>query len=152
MQNISDIIEAYIKQMLQQNSTAELRRNELAEKFQCVPSQINYVLKTRFSLERGYVVESKRGGGGYIRIIKVRPETNKELIDEMIQLADSRITQANAQSLIVRLLEESIISKREARLMISAIDRSVINLSIPVRDQVRANILKSMLQALKYKM
>ena len=152
MKNVSDIIEQYIKQILQSDSVIELKRSELAERFQCVPSQINYVLKTRFSIERGYVVESKRGGGGYIRVIKVKPVTEAELISEMIGYIEERMTQSMAQSVVLRLLEERIISGREARLMLSAIDRSVLDLSIPVRDEVRANILKAMLQALKYKM
>ncbi|TCP24131.1 transcriptional regulator [Scopulibacillus darangshiensis] len=152
MKNVSDIIEQYIKQILSNGNVIELKRSELAEKFQCVPSQINYVLKTRFSIERGYIVESKRGGGGYIRVIKVKPNTDAELINEMIELIDIRMTQNISQSMIIRLLEEGIISKREARLMVSAIDRSVLDLSIPLRDEVRANILKSMLQALKYKL
>lgn len=152
MKNVSDIIEQYIKQILKSDSVIELKRSELAERFQCVPSQINYVLKTRFSIERGYVVESKRGGGGYIRVIKVKPVTEAELINEMIGYIEDRMTQNMSQSVILRLLEERIISGREARLMLSAIDRSVLDLSIPVRDEVRASILKAMLQALKYKM
>lgn len=151
MKNVSDIIEQYIKQILNSGNVIELKRNELAEKFQCVPSQINYVLKTRFSVESGYIVESKRGGGGYIRVIKVRLNTDVELIDEMMSLINLRMTQNMAQSMIIRLLEEEIINKREAKLMLSAIDRSVLDLSIPVRDEVRANILRAMLQALKYK-
>ncbi|MTT32800.1 CtsR family transcriptional regulator [Terrilactibacillus sp. BCM23-1] len=152
MRNISDIIESYIKQILDASNKIELKRSELAEKFQCVPSQINYVLKTRFSIERGYIVESKRGGGGYIRIIKVKPATSSELIDEMIELSSYRISQNISEAIIVRLLEEEIINKREAKLMLSAIDRSVLDLSIPLRDEVRANIMIAMLQALKYKM
>lgn len=151
MRNISDIIEGYIKEILQKHPEIEIKRSELAQKFECVPSQINYVLKTRFSVERGYVVESKRGGGGYIKIIKVRPVTQGELIGEMINLVGEKIPQSSSQAMIARLLEEGIINSRETRLMLSAIDRSVLNLSIPLRDQVRANILKSMLQALKYK-
>lgn len=152
MRNISDIIEKYIKEILDSSNTIELRRSELAEKFQCVPSQINYVLKTRFSVERGYIVESKRGGGGYIRVIKVEPETDAELIDNMIEHIGYHTSQNMAESIIVHLLEEDIINEREARLMVSAMDRSVLDLSIPIRDQVRANILKAMLQALMYKL
>jgi len=152
MANISDIIEAYIKKFFNQQSEVEIKRSELADLFQCVPSQINYVLNTRFSTERGYIVESKRGGGGYIRIIKVSPNDNTELIDYMIRLIGDRITQTKSYAMITRLFEEDLVSQREAKLMLSAIDRSVLDLSIPLRDIVRANILKSMLQALKYKM
>ncbi|GGH85487.1 transcriptional regulator CtsR [Pullulanibacillus pueri] len=151
MRNISDIIEEHIKEILGNYGEIEIKRSEMAEKFQCVPSQINYVLKTRFSLERGYVVESKRGGGGYIKIVKVKPINEMELIDQMIEFIDDHITQTRSQAMIVRLFEEELITQREAKLMISAIDRSVINLSIPLRDKVRANILRAMLQALRYK-
>lgn len=71
-QNISDIIEAYLKKILADNEQIEIRRSEIAKLFNCVPSQINYVINTRFTEQRGYVVNSKRGGGGYIRIVKVQ--------------------------------------------------------------------------------
>ena len=72
MRNVSDIIEQYLKHILQESpeGAVEIQRNDLADQFQCVPSQINYVISTRFTLEKGYFVESKRGGGGYIRIQK----------------------------------------------------------------------------------
>lgn len=151
MRNISDIIEKYIKEILDTNDIIKLKRSELAEKFQCVPSQINYVLKTRFSVERGYVVESKRGGGGYIQVIKVRPVTDAELIDEMIHLIGYRLSENVAESIIVHLVEEEVINEREARLMLSAIDGSAIDLPLPLRDQLRATLLKNMLQSLMYK-
>ena len=76
MRNISDIIEEYLKQVLEKSEEeiVEIKRSEIANKFQCVPSQINYVINTRFTLERGYIVESKRGGGGFIRIIKSKTD------------------------------------------------------------------------------
>ena len=76
MRNISDVIETYLKQVLEisQQDILEIKRSEIADKFQCVPSQINYVINTRFTIERGYIVESKRGGGGYIRIMKVESQ------------------------------------------------------------------------------
>lgn len=153
MKNVSDIIENYIKEILKitNKDAVEVKRSELAERFQCVPSQINYVLKTRFSVERGYIVESKRGGGGYIRIIKVQSDDHGELLNDMLTLIDDQMTQNSAISLILRLYEEGVINRREAKMMASAIDRSVLNLSIPLRDEVRANIMRAMLQALQYK-
>ena len=84
MRNISDIIEQYLKQVidLSNNNVIEIKRNEIADRFECVPSQINYVINTRFTLERGFVVESKRGGGGYIRIIKVKLHDDIDIIDQ----------------------------------------------------------------------
>lgn len=152
LRNVSDIIEGYLKEILKltEKDVVEVKRSELAERFQCVPSQINYVLKTRFSTERGYIVESKRGGGGYIRIIKVQSDDHEELLNDMMRLINGRITQTSSTSIILRLYEEDVINNREAKMMASAIDRSVLNLSIPLRDEVRANIMKAMLQALKY--
>ena len=74
--NTSDLIEAYLKKILEDSETIEIRRAEMANLFNCVPSQINYVINTRFTIQRGYTVESKRGGGGYIRIEKVKITDN----------------------------------------------------------------------------
>lgn len=153
MRNISDIIEQYLKKVLHvsEENVVEIKRNEIAEKFQCVPSQINYVINTRFTIEKGYIVESKRGGGGYIRIIKVETVDHADLIDQMLDLIPIRISQSTSEILIERLLEEQVISQREAKLIISAIDRSVLLIELPGRDELRSNILKSMLFTLKYK-
>ncbi|MDF9638697.1 transcriptional regulator CtsR [Bacillus cereus] len=153
MRNISDIIEQYLKQVidLSNNNVIEIKRNEIADRFECVPSQINYVINTRFTLERGFVVESKRGGGGYIRIIKVKLHDDIDIIDQMLHMIDHSVAQGNAESMIIRLLEEGIITGREAKLMLSVLDRSVLSMDIPSRDELRARILCAMLRALKYK-
>ncbi len=153
MRNISDIIEQYLKEVLNisDEKIVEIRRQEIAEKFQCVPSQINYVINTRFTVEKGYMVESKRGGGGYIRIIKVEAHDQADLIDQMLVFVENKLPQNVAENLIARLLEEEIITQREAKLMISAIDRAVIHTDLPERDEIRARIMKAMLSALKYK-
>lgn len=153
MRNISDIIEQYLKQVidLSNNNVIEIKRNEIADRFECVPSQINYVINTRFTLERGFVVESKRGGGGYIRIIKVKLHDDIDIIDQMLHMIDHSVAQGNAESMIIRLLEEGIIIYREAKLMLSVLDRSVLSMDIPSRDELRARILCAMLRTLKYK-
>ncbi|WP_070121442.1 CtsR family transcriptional regulator [Bacillus marinisedimentorum] len=153
MRNISDIIEQYLKEVLKvsDEKIVEIRRQEIAEKFQCVPSQINYVINTRFTVEKGYMVESKRGGGGYIRIIKVEAHDQADLIDQMLAFVENKLPQNVAENLIARLLEEDIVTQREAKLMISAIDRAVILTDLPERDEIRARIMKAMLSALKYK-
>jgi transcriptional regulator of stress and heat shock response len=153
VRNISDIIEHYLKQVLgmSEREVVEIKRNEIADKFQCVPSQINYVINTRFTIEKGYVVESKRGGGGYIRIMKVHSNDHAHLIDQLITIINNRATQSSAEDVIYRLVEEEIISKREARIMLSVIDRSVLYIELPHRDELRARMLKAMLQTLKYK-
>ncbi|ALQ65933.1 transcriptional regulator CtsR [Bacillus cereus] len=153
MRNISDIIEQYLKQVidLSNNNVIEIKRNEIADRFECVPSQINYVINTRFTLERGFVVESKRGGGGYIRIIKVKLHDDIDIIDQMLHMIDHSIAQGNAESMIIRLIEEGIITNREAKLMLSVLDRSVLSMDVPSRDELRARILCAMLRTLKYK-
>ncbi len=152
MRNISDIIEEYLKRVLEKSEEeiVEIKRSEIANKFQCVPSQINYVINTRFTIERGYLVESKRGGGGYIRIIKVRPNSDIHLIDHVLSLIGGKISQSSAADIIDRMLEEEIISEREARIMSAVIDRNVINFDLPERDVLRARLLKAMLFTLKY--
>jgi transcriptional regulator of stress and heat shock response len=153
MRNISDIIEKYLKQVLEmsEEDLVEIKRSEMADKFQCVPSQINYVINTRFTIERGYIVESKRGGGGYIRIMKVHSHDFADLIDQILSLFDSRISQASAEDVIIRLIQEDIITSREAKIMLSVIDRSVLYIDLPYRDELRARMLKAMLTTLKYK-
>ncbi|MCP8971080.1 CtsR family transcriptional regulator [Ectobacillus ponti] len=153
MRNISDIIEHYLKQVIDVSGdhVAEIKRNEIADKFDCVPSQINYVINTRFTLERGFIVESKRGGGGYIRITKVTLHDEVHTIDQMMNLVKNAISQSNAESMIRRLAEEQIITVREAKLMMSVLDRSVLLTDLPHRDELRARMLMAMLTALKYK-
>ncbi|MDM5214765.1 CtsR family transcriptional regulator [Peribacillus sp. RS7] len=153
MRNISDVIETYLKQVLEisQKDILEIKRSEIADKFQCVPSQINYVINTRFTIERGYVVESKRGGGGYIRIMKVESQDSVQLINQLLSLIGSRVTQSMAEGVISRLMNEEVINEREAKIMMSVIDRSVIYIDLPDRDELRARILTAMLTTLKYK-
>ncbi|MFD0769059.1 CtsR family transcriptional regulator [Bacillus sp. CGMCC 1.60114] len=153
MRNISDIIEQYLKQVidLSNNDAIEIKRNEIADKFDCVPSQINYVINTRFTIERGFVVESKRGGGGYIRIIKVKLHDEIDIINQMLQMIQYSITQSSAESIIRRLAEEGIVTDREAKLMFSVLDRSVLLTDLPFRDELRARMLQAMLRTLKYK-
>ncbi len=152
MRNISDIIEGYLKQVLELGGEGhiEIKRSEIADKFQCVPSQINYVINTRFTAERGYLVESKRGGGGYIRILRVRANSQIDLIDDVLRHIEGGASQTMAEDLVYRLIDEQVISKREAKLMLAAIDRSTIELHLPLRDIIRAKILRAMLTTIKY--
>ncbi|WP_211088639.1 CtsR family transcriptional regulator [Listeria innocua] len=151
MKNISDIIEAYLKQVLESSEAVEIKRSEIADKFECVPSQINYVINTRFTMERGYIVESKRGGGGYIRIIKVKMNDKLQLLEAIISMVhDKKVSQSFSEDVVLRLLEEDVITKKEARLMVAALDREVLILPLPDRDILRSRILESMLVALKY--
>ncbi|MFC4559699.1 CtsR family transcriptional regulator [Virgibacillus kekensis] len=152
MSNISDIIEQHLKKVLEaaRQDAIEIKRSEIADQFQCVPSQINYVINTRFTVEKGYIVESKRGGGGYIRIMRIKHQDKSELIDEIIEMINPKVTQHAAVDVLERLLEEELITEREAKIMLSAIGRSTLAFQLPLRDEVRARVLTAMLSTLKY--
>ena len=147
MGSMVDRIEKYLKVLLtnSEEGTVELRRNELAGLFECAPSQINYVLSTRFSLQQGYAIESRRGGGGFIRIKKL-PLSSFDVIHQFIlEELGSEITQNVAEGLIKRLYEEEVITLREARLLKSLIDRDTLQLELPERDFLRARIMQAAL-------
>lgn len=152
MSNISNIIEQYLKQVLQaqEQKMIEIKRSEIADKFQCVPSQINYVINTRFTAEKGYIVESKRGGGGYIRIIRVEHQDDAVLIDDVIGMIGDSVSQQATVDILERLTEDNVISMREARIMLSAVERNTLSFQLPLRDEIRARILTAMLTTLKY--
>jgi len=143
---MSDVIAGFINQVLSERSgTAELSRSELAGMFNCVPSQINYVISTRFSPEHGYVVESRRGGGGYIRITRVEMES-KMLLMHTVNSIGQTIDFPSLSALIANLLQGGVISKEQARLMLAAVsDRALVTVEKKYRDIVRAGILKQML-------
>jgi transcriptional regulator CtsR len=152
MRNISDIIESHLKLILNESNKGyiEIQRGDLADQFQCVPSQINYVINTRFTVEKGYLVESKRGGGGFIRIRKVQLINNQELLQKILNMIDTEITQANAEDIIERLFEIGVVTERESRLMKTVIHRNILSFNVQLRDQLRAKILKAMMIALLY--
>jgi len=143
---VSDIIAGFIDDMLSEmNGTAELQRAELASRFNCVPSQINYVISTRFSPEHGYIVESRRGGGGYIRIKRVVMESEM-LIMHTINAIGERVDANTSNALINNLRHSSAISEDEARLIRSAIGNNALRPARQMeRDALRASILKQML-------
>ncbi|MBC9826008.1 CtsR family transcriptional regulator [Carnobacterium inhibens] len=149
-QNMSDIIEAYLKKVLGQDEQVEIRRSEMADRFNCVPSQINYVINTRFTVQQGYLVESKRGGGGYIRIIKVKLLDEVEMLDMMIDIIGSKISQKNAYSIIQRLFESEMLSKREANIMLSVMEKPLLNSTEANENELRAKLLVAFLTNLKY--
>lgn len=149
-QNMSDIIEAYLKKVLGQDEQVEIRRSEMADRFNCVPSQINYVINTRFTVQQGYLVESKRGGGGYIRIIKVKLLDEAEMLDMMIDIIGKKISQKNAYSIIERLFESEMVTKREANIMLAVMEKSLLNSSGADENELRAKLLIAFLNNLKY--
>src|SRR5699024_9628087 len=150
--SISDIIEEYLKNILQANEKKmiEIKRSEIADQFECVPSQINYVINTRFTIERGYIIESKRGGGGYIRIFRIEHQDEFELIDDIIQMIQPKISQQNAVDILERLQEKKVITNREKIIIASALERETLAVMLPARDELRTRILTAMLTTLKY--
>ncbi|MCC3236816.1 CtsR family transcriptional regulator, partial [Pediococcus acidilactici] len=107
-QNISDIIERYLKEILADSEEVEIRRSEIADQFDVVPSQINYVIKTRFTIQNGYLVESKRGGGGYIRIEKVKLLDDIDVLDSLIRVIGDSINERDAISILSSLYEDAV--------------------------------------------
>ncbi len=142
---ISDMIEDFIKQLFtEEDEYIEIQRNDLAEQFNCVPSQINYVISTRFKPSQGYYVESKRGGGGCIRIKKVNITKSNYLMHIITSIEDT-ITNQEVDIFISNFLSYGIISELEAKLLKVATSDNVLAISQPERDKLRARIFKNML-------
>lgn len=149
-QNTSDLIEAYLKKILEESNKIEIRRAEMAHLFNCVPSQINYVINTRFTIQRGYSVESKRGGGGYIRIVKVQISDNNHLLEQIDQLFDDELSEKDALIFIQKLYEEKVVSKREGNLMLSVLSKQALCKVGPHEGLLRAQLMRSFLERLSY--
>ncbi len=142
---MSDVIENFIKDMFEDNDDwIEIQRNDLAEYFNCVPSQINYVISTRFKPSQGYYVESKRGGGGHIKIKKINI-TKSNYLMHIISSIEDKLTSQEADIFISNFLSSNIISKKEARLLKVATSDNVLNIPQDYRDTLRASIFKNML-------
>ena len=148
---LSDSIEQFIKELLNQESTeVELKRNELAEYFGCAPSQINYVLATRFSPDHGYLTESRRGGGGYIRIVRVVQSGSQRLMYLVNDRIGDSLSEEECLRLISQLKEQMIVTADEAALMASAVNTRALSVPVPdvLKDAMRAKMMKSMLMSI----
>lgn len=141
---MSDMIEEFIKELFQEEDSIEIQRNDLAEYFKCVPSQINYVIATRFKPSQGYYVESKRGGGGHIKIKKVNI-TKSNYFMHIINSIEDALTRQEVDIFISNFLSYEMISETEAKLLKVATSDNVLRLLQPERDQTRARIFKNML-------
>lgn len=149
--SISDIIEEYLKQILGESSQIEIRRSEIANHFDVVPSQINYVIKTRFTIQHGYLVQSKRGGGGYIRIERVNLLDNVDVLNSLIQAIGDSISERDAYDIVRTLYDEKLLTRREGDLMLVALSKQNLNVNdCNVEARLRARILISMLNRLRY--
>ena len=141
---ISDFIENFIKQMLDDDNSVTLQRNDLADHFNCVPSQINYVIQTRFTPIHGYYVESQRGGGGYIKIQKVNVTKSNYLMHIITSIGD-KITAKEIDIFVNNFLDNNIINEKESKLIKSATNDKVLAIEPELKDKIRARIFKNML-------
>lgn len=144
---MSDLITKEIIKMLNESeeNIAEIQRNEFAGLIGCVPSQINYVLSSRFTPEHGYIIESRRGGGGYIRIKRVMLNSSSALMHIINSIGDS-IDSMTTRIVIENCLESGLISRKEAKIMAAAVSETVMQSVPPIlKENVRAVILKQML-------
>lgn len=148
---LSDSIESFIKTLMtQEDPEVELKRNELAEYFGCAPSQINYVLATRFSPDHGYIIESRRGGGGYIRIVRVVQTGSQRLMYLVNERIGDAISEAEAVRLIHQLEEQRLIARGEAEVMRAAVSAQAMAVPIPdpLKDALRARTLRTMVMTI----
>ena len=141
---ISDVIADFIKDMLEDDDYAVIQRNDLAEHFNCVPSQINYVIATRFTPMQGYYVESSRGGGGCIKIKKVNI-THSDYLMHIINSIGNSITAKEVDIFLKNFLDYDIITEKEANLIKGATSDNVLTLPKETKDEIRAKIFKNML-------
>ena len=142
-------IEIYLKEMLSEQAFLEIQRSELAEFFRCVPSQINYVFSTRFRPSQGYLVESRRGGGGYLRIVKLSWEKDEQdLLSELLETLDNSLTQQEAGGILERLKEEKWLTNREYQMLVALMSRDVLDMADKYQDAIRAKMLQMALLTL----
>ncbi len=152
MARLSDIIEAFIKEQMAYNQidSIEIQRNELANRFNCVPSQINYVIATRFSSDKGYFVESRRGGGGCIKICRIQFENSahRYFMHVLAEMGDN-ISQGTAEIFLRNFCQQGMLTERESRIAAAALsDKGLYMLPLEERDRARAQMLKNIIAAL----
>ncbi len=147
MSTLASRIERYIKDMMDAAdlNSVELKRKDLAEVFSCVPSQINYVLETRFRDEQGYHVVSRRGAGGCFRIIRLEVTDDREMKDLISAVSGSEMSYRTAEGFLGRLLEESVIDRGEYMLIMSMIDKDTLAAAGESEDRLRAAMIKNVL-------
>lgn len=144
---MSDLIASFLQESLEaaENGVLEIQRNDLAQRFNCVPSQINYVMSTRFSPERGYIVESRRGGNGYIRITRVRVD-RQTLLMHVINSLGNQVDLPSVRAILSNLVQSGALSEEIARVLLAAVsDQALSVVPREYRDVIRASIMKQVL-------
>ncbi len=143
---MTDLVAEYIMNVLETcGGHAEIQRNELAEEMGCVPSQINYVLTSRFTPEQGYLVESRRGGGGYIRITRIKMDKSSALMHAIHSIGPT-LDSSVARAILMNLADSQVITREAACLISAALSNQAYQAVAPSkRDALRASIFKNML-------
>lgn len=141
-QNTSDIIEAYLRALLEEATEIEIKRGDLANQFDVVPSQINYVIKTRFTPSKGFDVESKRGGGGYIKIVKYHYSARHEFLTALYQKIPANLTETATQDILQLLFDEKVLTEREGNLLMLLLTADCLT------SLQRSELMKSLIQRL----
>ena len=142
--SISDVIEQFIMSSLDDDDFIELSRNDLAKFFSCVPSQINYVLNTRFTVNRGFVVESQRGGGGYIKVLRVQDNDNN-FLKNALAMCENPMSFTHSAQLLEQMKERGILTPNETSLLKSAVGVKALNNPINIDNSLRSNVLKQVI-------
>jgi transcriptional regulator CtsR len=149
MSILSDTIENFIKNLIgEYEGRIELQRNELAQHFNCAPSQINYVLATRFTPDRGYIIESRRGGGGYIRVVRLNVDESSQLLELVTERIGDTISERDALDVISRLVDNDVVTEKEGALMSAVVSDKALAIPAVIKDHLRANIMKQLILTL----
>lgn len=145
MANISDVIEAFILKTLGEDDFIDISRNELANFFSCANSQINYVLDTRFTMDKGFIKESHRGGGGYIRITRVNMADDNYVSDLILESVGEELPEKRMRQIVDRLVREEVINKRESNIILAGLSDAALGLPFGFKDKLRAGQFKHIL-------
>ena len=146
MANISEVIEQFIIASLGDNDSVDISRNSLAEYFSCAPSQINYVLDTRFTIDRGYVKESRRGGSGFIKISKLKQSNDYDYLNGLvIESIGDELTYKRMSQILDKLLSDGIVDENCKKLIEASLSEDSLSMPFTIKDKVRAKAFKNVL-------
>ena len=146
MANISEQIEKFIIATLGDNDSIDITRNSLAEFFSCVPSQINYVLETRFTVDRGYIVESKRGGAGFVKITKIKTSDNNKYLNGLfLESIGDELSFKRLSQILDKLISDGIVTEKERVLIEASLSDDSLSMPFTIRDKVRAKAFKNVI-------
>ena len=152
MANISDIIEKFIIQTLGEEDSVYISRNQLADYFSCAPSQINYVLDTRFTFDKGYLKESKRGGSGFIKISKIKTSDSNEYLSSLVSdSVGDELAFRRMEQILEKLVFEKIVTENEREIILSGLSDDSLSMPFTIKDKVRAKAFKNILLKLMVK-